>query len=99
MGTRRARQKQEELFYGERTGRGAGTSVLPALKRSAERGGVRCVLAWEAVNVHMGTRRSTKRILADLDRRTGKQLRTGVEAMAEATIKEWKEWKKTQHHG
>ena len=53
-------------------------------------------MAWETANVHLGTARAGKRILADLNSRSGKWLRTAVKDMAAATISDWKEWKKAQ---
>lgn len=53
-------------------------------------------MAWETANVHLGTTRATKRILRNLDSRSGKRLRAAVRDMARTTIRDWKEWKKTQ---
>ena len=54
-------------------------------------------MAWETANVHLGTARAGARIVADLNRRSGKWLRTAVKDMAAATIGDWKEWKKSQN--
>ncbi len=56
-------------------------------------------MAAEVANVHLGTSGSTPRVLADLAKPSGKQLQAGVKDMAQVTIKEWKEWKKTQRRG
>jgi hypothetical protein len=53
-------------------------------------------MAWETANVHLGTTRAGARILADLNSRSGKWLRTAVRDMAAATISDWKAWKKSQ---
>jgi hypothetical protein len=53
-------------------------------------------MAWEAANVHLGTAGAAARIVADLDSRSGKQLRAAVKDMAAATLGDWKEWKKSQ---
>jgi hypothetical protein len=53
-------------------------------------------MAGETANVHLGTARAAERIVADLDRRSGKWLRTAVKDMAAATISDWKEWKKSR---
>jgi uncharacterized protein (DUF2252 family) len=53
-------------------------------------------MAWEAANVHLGTKRAATRITADLNSRPGKWLRTAVNDMATATIGDWKKWKKSQ---
>jgi hypothetical protein len=52
-------------------------------------------MAWETANVHLGTARAGARIVADLNSRSGKWLRTAVRDMAAATIRDWKEWKKS----
>jgi hypothetical protein len=54
-------------------------------------------MAWETANVHLGTARAGATIVADLNKRSGKWLRTAVKDMAAATIGDWKEWKKSQH--
>ena len=53
-------------------------------------------MAWETANVHLGTIRAGARILADLNSRSGKWLRTAIRDMAAATISDWKAWKKSQ---
>jgi hypothetical protein len=53
-------------------------------------------MAWEAANVHLGTAGAAARITADLNKRSGKWLRTAVKDMATAIIGDWKEWKKSQ---
>jgi hypothetical protein len=51
-------------------------------------------MAWETANVHLGTPRAAARILADLNGRSGKWLRTAVQDMAAAIISDWKWWKR-----
>jgi hypothetical protein len=53
-------------------------------------------MAWETANVHSGTPRAAARILADLNSRSGKWLRTAVQDMAAAIISDWKSWKSHQ---
>ena len=53
-------------------------------------------MAWETANVHLGTAGAGARIVADLDHRSGKWLRTAVKDMAAATIADWQEWKKSR---
>ena len=43
----------------------------------------------------LGTPRAPARIVADLNSRSGKWLRTAVKDMAAATIGDWREWKKS----
>lgn len=54
-------------------------------------------MAWETANIHLGTARAATRILADLNSRRGKWLRTAVKDMAASTIRDWKQWKKSTH--
>ena len=53
-------------------------------------------MAWETANVHLGSPRAGARIIADLNNRSGKWLRTAAKDMAAATIADWKDWKKSQ---
>lgn len=53
-------------------------------------------MAWETANVHLGSPRAGARIVADLNKRSAKWLRTAVKDMAAATIGDWKEWKKSR---
>jgi hypothetical protein len=53
-------------------------------------------MGYEVANVHLGTRKASARIRADLQRHKPKWLRESAEAMAEATLEDWKEWK-TKH--
>jgi uncharacterized protein (DUF2252 family) len=53
-------------------------------------------MAFEAANVHLGSARGGARIVADLNSRSGKWLRTAVKDMASVTIGDWKEWKKSR---
>jgi uncharacterized protein (DUF2252 family) len=54
-------------------------------------------MAWETANVHLGTTRARKRIIAHLKSRSSKWLRAAVKDMARATINDWKKWKKAYH--
>jgi hypothetical protein len=53
-------------------------------------------MAWETANVHLGTLRAGARIVADLNRRSARELRKAVNDMAMATIADWKHWKKSR---
>ncbi len=48
----------------------------------------------ELANVHLGTRRAVAAVRRDLQRRKPKWLRQAAEVMAEATFKDWREWRK-----
>jgi uncharacterized protein (DUF2252 family) len=51
-------------------------------------------MGYELANVHLGTRGASARIQADLRRRKPKWLRQSAEKMAEATLADWREWKR-----
>jgi len=51
-------------------------------------------MGYELANVHLGTRAGRARILADLHRRKPKWLRQSAETMVEATLTDWKEWRR-----
>jgi hypothetical protein len=55
-------------------------------------------LSWamgrELANVHLGTRRAEVIVRRDLPQRKPKWLRQAAEVMAEATIEDWKKWRK-----
>jgi len=47
----------------------------------------------EAANIHLGTRRQTRRILGDLKRRPPNWLRQAAKAMAKVVEREWKDYR------
>jgi hypothetical protein len=49
-------------------------------------------MGWETANIHLGVRAAAGRVRQDLNRRPAKWLRQASEAMAEATLADWKEW-------
>jgi hypothetical protein len=51
-------------------------------------------MGWETANIHLGTKGAKAQVIADLRRRPAKWLRKATEAMAEATLADWKEWRK-----
>ena len=48
----------------------------------------------ELANVHLGTCRAVAAVRRDLRQRKPKWLRQAAEVMTEATLKDWKEWRK-----
>jgi hypothetical protein len=48
----------------------------------------------ELANVHLGTRRAVAAVRRDVAQRKSKWLRQAAEVMTEATLKDWKEWRK-----
>ena len=52
------------------------------------------MMGYEVANIHLGTRGARARIRADLRRHKPKWLRQSAERMAEATLADWKEWKR-----
>jgi Uncharacterized protein conserved in bacteria (DUF2252) len=55
------------------------------------------MMGWEAGNVHLASRRQRRAVLLDLGRRKPPWLRDAAERMAEATVKDWRVWRK--EHG
>ena len=49
----------------------------------------------ETANIHLGTKAAVGRVLKDLSQRPGKWLRRAAEAMAKATLEDWKGWAKS----
>jgi hypothetical protein len=49
----------------------------------------------EIANMHFGTPRAIDAVKEDLAKRKGKWLHKAAKAMLEATLKDWKEWRKT----
>jgi hypothetical protein len=48
----------------------------------------------ELANVHLGAGRAVGRVRRDLAQRKGKWLHEATKVMAEATLKDWNEWRK-----
>lgn len=51
-------------------------------------------MGWETANIHLGSRDAAARIGRDLAKRKDTWLRDAAKAMVEATMRDWKEWKK-----
>ena len=51
-------------------------------------------MAWEAANIHLGSKGAQKRIASDLRVRSAKWLRSAVRDMSQAVVRDWKAWKK-----
>jgi len=47
-------------------------------------------MGWETANIHLGTKAVMGRVLKNLKQRPGKWLRRAAEAMAKATLEDWK---------
>src|SRR5579871_2297237 len=50
-------------------------------------------MGWETANIHLGSKKASKRIREDLKKRPANWLRDAAKAMARATTADWKEWK------
>ena len=50
-------------------------------------------MGFETANVHLGTRRAAKAILADLKKRPAHWLHDASAAMVKATIRDWRDWR------
>jgi len=52
-------------------------------------------MGWELANVHLGSRRAMTAVHRDLSQRKSNWLCEATEIMAGATLKDWKEWRRT----
>jgi hypothetical protein len=66
---------------------------LASLPQSKDELRLLYVMGWETANIHLGTRGAKQTIGADLRRRGSKWLRKASDAMARATLKDWKDWR------
>jgi uncharacterized protein (DUF2252 family) len=67
---------------------------LSSLARSRDEEKLLWAMGRELANVHLGTRGAGQRILLDLEKRKAKWLRRATETMMEATLRDWKTWRK-----
>jgi hypothetical protein len=67
---------------------------LSQLPRGHDRKKMLRAMGRELANVHFGTRRAVPAVRRDLARRKSNWLHQAAEVMTEATLKDWKEWKK-----
>lgn len=51
-------------------------------------------MGWETANIHLGSRDRVASIKRDLAKRKANWLRDAVKAMAKATMRDWKEWRR-----
>jgi uncharacterized protein (DUF2252 family) len=66
---------------------------LSQLSRRRDEDKLLWAMGYELANVHLGTHGVVARILPDLRRHKPKWLRQSAEAMAEATLADWQEWR------
>jgi hypothetical protein len=52
-------------------------------------------MGWELANVHLGSKRAIAAVRRDLSQRKSNWLCRATDLMTEATLKDWKEWRKT----
>jgi hypothetical protein len=50
-------------------------------------------MGWETANVHLGSKKAVRKVLPELRKRPAHWLHEASEAMASATMEDWKEWK------
>ena len=65
---------------------------LGALPKTREELKLLHAMGWETANIHLGTKAAVRRVLKDLNHRPGKWLRRAADAMAKATLEDWKSW-------
>jgi uncharacterized protein (DUF2252 family) len=68
---------------------------LTQLARSHDEERLLRAMGRELANVHLGSPRAVPAVRRDLRERKPKWLRLAAEAMLEATLKDWKDWRKT----
>ncbi len=68
---------------------------LASLPKQRDQSRLLYEMGWETANVHLGTKNAARNILRDLRRRPTNWLRHAAEAMAKATMSDWKEWKRS----
>ena len=66
---------------------------LAALPRQRDESRLLLEMGHETANVHLGSRKAVKRVLADLKKRPAGWLHEAAAAMAKATLKDWEQWK------
>src|SRR6266481_1142559 len=52
-------------------------------------------MGWELANIHLGTKRAAASVRRDLSKRKSNWLCHATDIMTDATLKDWKEWRKT----
>ena len=67
---------------------------LESLPKTREELKLLHAMGWETANIHLGTKAAVGNVLKDLKRRPGKWLRRAADAMAKATLEDWKVWAK-----
>jgi hypothetical protein len=67
---------------------------LAQLPRSHDREKMLRAMGRALANVHLGTGRAVAAVRRDLQQRKSKWLHQAAQLMAEATLKDWKEWRK-----
>jgi hypothetical protein len=68
---------------------------LADLPKKREHGKLLRAMGRETANIHLGTPAQTRAILKDLAGQPSRWLRDAAERMAEATLADWKAWRKT----
>jgi hypothetical protein len=51
-------------------------------------------MGWETANIHLGSSKAIAAVKKDLARRKGRWLRKAAKAMQEATLNEWRVWRR-----
>ena len=68
---------------------------IEELRRSSELGPFLEAMGWELGNIHLSTPKRRDAILHDLECRKTRWLQKATEQMVDATVRDWKDWKKT----
>lgn len=67
---------------------------LSALPRRRDESRLLYEMGFETANVHLGSRSSITRVASELDRRPAKWLRRAAKRMVDATVADWREWRR-----
>jgi hypothetical protein len=69
---------------------------LASLPRGHDENRLLWMMGWDTANMHLGTPKQRKRILADLAKRKGPWLARAARKMAQALERDWRRWGKAQ---
>jgi hypothetical protein len=67
---------------------------LATLPRGHDESRLLWMMGWETANMHLGSPRQRRHILADLGRRKKTWLTKAAEGMSEAVTRDWRTWRK-----
>jgi hypothetical protein len=72
---------------------------LASLPRNRDEGRLLWMMGWETANMHLGSAKKVRPILADLDERNSSWLAGAAARMAQAVEQDWRGWRKVSRRG